>query len=611
MGSLDTTPTGALHALLVTLFSADEFRRWLRLGPDADLVPEIPGELAPAATVIDEALGVLTRNGRLQPAFFARLIAERPRQGEAIAVVARMWEDAPLAADGGTAGPARLREPTRHAVAGTSRIAPEPAPPSAASGPAPAAKIAIEALIMKGGGVKGLALAGAIMELEKYYTFSTFVGTSAGAIAAALLASGYTGQELERELFGLKFRSFLDDSWGRGVWNLLTRGGLNSGQAIVRWISDKLQRRLPHENRLPLEEIGRRLQRRLVMYAAGRPRGVIEFDSEGANKTLDTAFAVRCSMSIPWFFVPQKHEHWRVYDGGLLNNYPVDIYLQQTPGATTSFIALYLGVERASLEDSSQLSDVVDILLNRNERAAVEKFREQTIIIDTDPVGTVDFDLGEKEKEFLVLQGRAAALAFLVARGRLGGQGAEQAVRAAREAEVAKAGVWADRRRKRRRRWLAFALLVLVAGIVCLGPLLYARIVGPPRPPDGGAAHVDPVAAELPGPEGEPATALLPDESQVRGFFGATCVRSNSGTFAYCSGSTLDECTKRLESGPPGPFRANHTCVVRPTEVWCARHRRGDQSFRDMCTATKAQCESSRRGRGGVETGGTCVKIML
>src|SRR5262249_28942010 len=44
-------------------------------------------------------------------------------------------------------------------------------------------------LVMKGGGVKGIAYVGALETLEKYgYHFNHFVRTSAGAISAALLA---------------------------------------------------------------------------------------------------------------------------------------------------------------------------------------------------------------------------------------------------------------------------------------------------------------------------------------------------------------------------------------------------------------------------------------
>ena len=45
------------------------------------------------------------------------------------------------------------------------------------------------ALIMKGGGIKGLAYVGALDLLRDQYDFEWFVGTSAGAITAILLAS--------------------------------------------------------------------------------------------------------------------------------------------------------------------------------------------------------------------------------------------------------------------------------------------------------------------------------------------------------------------------------------------------------------------------------------
>ena len=56
-------------------------------------------------------------------------------------------------------------------------------------------------LVCKGGGVKGIALLGAIYYLEeKGYTFQNFAGTSAGAIVSSLLAVGYTGKELKEAI---------------------------------------------------------------------------------------------------------------------------------------------------------------------------------------------------------------------------------------------------------------------------------------------------------------------------------------------------------------------------------------------------------------------------
>ena len=52
-------------------------------------------------------------------------------------------------------------------------------------------------LVFEGGGAKGSVFVGAVQEFEaREHTARRFVGTSAGAITATLMAAGYTSQEL-------------------------------------------------------------------------------------------------------------------------------------------------------------------------------------------------------------------------------------------------------------------------------------------------------------------------------------------------------------------------------------------------------------------------------
>jgi predicted acylesterase/phospholipase RssA len=126
-------------------------------------------------------------------------------------------------------------------------------------------------------------------------------------------------------------------------------------------------------------------------------------------------------MSIPYFFQPQWMDNRRVYDGGLLANFPVQIFLNQererTGGAPDPFfVALYLGPEKPPpIKPTSVLADLLAIWIERNDPDLLQKYRDQTVLIDTDPIGTIDFDLDDVEKDFLVLQGRVAALKFLAA----------------------------------------------------------------------------------------------------------------------------------------------------------------------------------------------------
>ncbi|MDO7206005.1 patatin-like phospholipase family protein [Paraclostridium bifermentans] len=66
-------------------------------------------------------------------------------------------------------------------------------------------------LVCKGGGMKGIALVGAIACLEDSgYEWDRLAGTSAGALVASLLSVGYTSSEIEEILYDIDYPKFKD-----------------------------------------------------------------------------------------------------------------------------------------------------------------------------------------------------------------------------------------------------------------------------------------------------------------------------------------------------------------------------------------------------------------
>ena len=272
------------------------------------------------------------------------------------------------------------------------------------------------ALVMKGGGVKGLAYVGAIRELEKYYQFDWFIGTSAGAIAAVLLGAGYTTDELESLLGNKNFYDFLDAKWYKLPLNLLLKKGLYPADKFTVWIDRLLAKKLDCPLRVTLGQ----LPYRVTIYASRRDKNALVFDSNDL-KTEDTAaaFAVRCSMSIPFIFTPQMDAGLRVLDGGMRNNYPVDALLRENPN--TDFIGLYLGSEHFEGQESetSLIKDLFTIWTEAIDVESLKSHLKQTVIIDPRPISTVDFGLTDEEKKFLVNAGRVSALKFLLKQDKL------------------------------------------------------------------------------------------------------------------------------------------------------------------------------------------------
>lgn len=276
------------------------------------------------------------------------------------------------------------------------------------------------ALIMKGGGAKGLAYVGALQVLEQYgYRFTWFVGTSAGAITAVLLAAGYTANELEDILRKTDFKQFRDVTFLKLLPNIIIRRGLFSGDELKIWIESLLNAKLKINQGdvyIKLRQLHKGNKNRLTIYALVKNVGAKDFDSHQPDTSgYDASWTVRASASIPYFFTRTFSQDGYVFDGGLSHNYPIDVFLTKyNEDKKLNFLGLYLGSNSVIYKQNGNvLSDMLDSWLTGNDKTGLIKYGEKTVVIDPFPITTLQFDLHEKEKEFLLAVGKASALEFL------------------------------------------------------------------------------------------------------------------------------------------------------------------------------------------------------
>lgn len=243
-------------------------------------------------------------------------------------------------------------------------------------------------LVFEGGGAKGVAFAGALEVLEDAgHRAKRRIGTSAGAITAALNAAGYTARELlkvasERTPDGRPvFLTFLDPperreisteliegsvtiellrdvnvplapEWlerrfdrallegllasrrYRQLFSLVERGGLFAGAAFLEWMQQRLARKGLSRN-VTLSELADATGSDLSVTASDTSDGELLVLNRRTTPDLPVAWAVRMSMSIPfvWQEVLWRGE-WGLYrgrdktgnavvDGGALSNFPL------------------------------------------------------------------------------------------------------------------------------------------------------------------------------------------------------------------------------------------------------------------------------------------------
>ena len=103
--------------------------------------------------------------------------------------------------------------------------------------------------VFEGGGVKGLAFAGAIAAAADETGVRSWVnvaGTSAGSIVAALLVAGFDAQGLREVLEHTEYRRFADygfgGRWIGGLRNALRSRGIARGEYFREWLGERLAR---------------------------------------------------------------------------------------------------------------------------------------------------------------------------------------------------------------------------------------------------------------------------------------------------------------------------------------------------------------------------------
>src|SRR5262245_58620577 len=212
--------------------------------------------------------------------------------------------------------------------------------------------------VFSGGGIKGLAFAGALAAAQEagYDSWVSLAGTSAGAITAMALAVGYDAAALRR-LFDFDF-SRIDDRggpFGLGVIENYFHHGITRGKALSEWI-EQLLREAPAPVRA-FGELGGRLKvvgsdlvhARMVVFPDdvglyldehGRP-----FEPDG----FPVATAVRISAGFPGFFPPvalrdaQTGTEGALVDGGVTSGFPVFLFDRPQPRHPTWAFRLYGG----------------------------------------------------------------------------------------------------------------------------------------------------------------------------------------------------------------------------------------------------------------------------
>ncbi len=280
------------------------------------------------------------------------------------------------------------------------------------------------ALVLSGGGARGITHVGVLKALEKYHIpIDLIVGTSIGSLVGGLYASGYSTEQLQTLVDTTNWAavlSFVDEADRTDLFvgqkqaadrNLLTirfdgftpviPSALSNGQRLTTFINQLTLQGIYHPNhsfddlKIPFRAVSTDLvSGRRTVLASG-----------------NLAEALRASISIPLLYSSVKRDSMELTDGGLISNIPVEV-------ARDMNMDIVIAVDVSSpLRTARQLNapweiadQIINIMAQLPNRQSLEK---ATIVIKPDLEGHLATDFSDLDS--LIFKGEEAAVAKMPA----------------------------------------------------------------------------------------------------------------------------------------------------------------------------------------------------
>lgn len=297
-----------------------------------------------------------------------------------------------------------------------------------------------ENLVFSGGGIKGMAYAGAICALEEKGLFNEIkgvAGASAGAITAALLAIGMNGDEIKSEMSKVDFSTFLQksnvdiqgisdnpkkllDPWigFKVIYDEAEHKGLCDVSVFTQWITSMFNKK-GFSEKTTFQQLKQATGKKLSIAICNINYGKTVIANYDNTPDMPVVPAVRASMSIPFVFQPFEYNGDLYVDGGTMYNYPIEVFDAECPQEKT--LGFILSKEDDVLNPPRREDNHLVQHIERFFEAVMNVSYEycfrlgnqyRTIFIDPAGVGTLDFKLSDEQKEKLVDNGHQATINY-------------------------------------------------------------------------------------------------------------------------------------------------------------------------------------------------------
>ncbi|WP_157493894.1 patatin-like phospholipase family protein [Fulvivirga imtechensis] len=199
------------------------------------------------------------------------------------------------------------------------------------------------ALVLSGGGAKGIAHVGVLKALEENnIPVDYLVGTSMGGIVAGCYAAGYPADEIEKIMTSPEFMKWVNGDLEKGYNYFYSKEEPNAAFLSIKLSLDStfnasltssiasdlsLNYALAETFAQPSANAGYNFDSLFV------PVRIVAADIFTQNEVVlnsgSLSHALRTTLSVPFFYKPIRLDGKYLFDGGIYNNFPVDVAIKE------------------------------------------------------------------------------------------------------------------------------------------------------------------------------------------------------------------------------------------------------------------------------------------
>jgi NTE family protein len=236
-------------------------------------------------------------------------------------------------------------------------------------------------LVISGGGLKGFSALGALVRLKELEIIDipdVYCGTSAGACISLLLLIGYSPMDIYEILSELDMSHMIVSN----IDNILDEVniGLNSCDPII-YVVGHLIKKKGYSVKMSFMDLYNKTKKHLIITGVCLNDSSLHYFSYENTPNMNILKAITISISIPIIFKPCVYNNKLWVDGGVMNNYPIDLFRDKL----NDVIGIYMGEEYNNTEHfedvQSYIHQVLRCIFRGMNYNKLEMYKENTIHI--------------------------------------------------------------------------------------------------------------------------------------------------------------------------------------------------------------------------------------